>query len=214
VVLLVLASGCGTASVAVNPDETSAQGHLAEAQRERAAAEQESARYDPAATRVDPAFAREPFATTPGAPVFVNPTESRLAEAEWRLMHARAHERAARELERFEASECRGVPPRERAACPLLAPVQSLRDLPDGVRVELAPRANLDAVVASMRCHYAFARTRGFSDEAAACPLYIRGIEIARSRDGSAIEIRGATPQVTNEIRRRVRLEAVAAPPR
>src|SRR2546421_393237 len=80
------------------------------------------------------------------------------------------------------AAECKTVPPRERAACPLLGPAVAIRDLPDGVRVELARAGAIDATIAEMRCHYAFARTRGFSEEAAACPLYIRGIQIERSR--------------------------------
>jgi hypothetical protein len=211
--MLVLGTlACGTATVAVNPDEASAQGHRAEAERERAAAEQEKARYDPAATRVDPSFAQQPFEPSAAQHIFTNPTETRLSQADWRLMHAQAHERAARELESFEAAECKGVPRKERAACPLLGPAVAIRDLPDGVRVELARPESIEPVVADMRCHYAFARTHGFSAEAAACPLYIRGIQIERSRDGQAIEIRGPTPEVAREIQKRARQEAVLAP--
>jgi hypothetical protein len=157
-VMVLLGGGGATAGGAVNPDETSVEGHRAEAEREHAAAD-----------------------------------------------------RAAAELERFEAAECKEVPPRERAACPLLGPVTAIQDLGDGVRVEIAPPRSVDAVVADMRCHYAFARARGFSAAAAACPLYVQGISIERAADGRGLEVRGETPALAREIRTRVRQEAVFA---
>jgi hypothetical protein len=205
------AAGCGTPAAAVNPDETSIQGHLAEAAREQTAAEREAARYDPAATRIALPYVRDSSDPEHGASVVTNPTDTHLAVSEQHRQHARAHERAAEELTRFEATECEGIPRRERAACPLLAPVVAIRDLRDGVRVELAPAASTERTVAEMRCHYAFARAQGFTAEAAACPLYLRGVEIGRSADGRAIDIRGPTAALASEIRRRVRQEAVFA---
>jgi hypothetical protein len=210
--LVLWAAGCGTAATAVHPDENSVEGHRAQAQYEHAAADQEASRYDPTATRLDPAFVSDPWGPGHSAQPFINPTEPRLAASERRRLHARAHERAAEQLEQFEATECRGVPARERAACPLLAPVVAIRDFPEGVRVELAPSASIVRVVTDMRCHYAFARARGFGEEAAECPLYIRGIEIDLSRDGQAIEVRGRTRELAAEIQKRVRQEAVYAP--
>ena len=66
----------------------------------------------------------------------------------------------------------------------------------------------VDAVVAHMRCHLAYARTRGF-DTALGCPLYVRGTEIRRARDPRAVEIVGRDATVTNEIRSRAREEAL-----
>jgi hypothetical protein len=206
---LVAMVSCGTPNGGVRPDETSAEGHRREAERERAAAAEHAVLYDPGATRLDPAFA-DPSSTVPER-AFRNPTEAHLLEADRHRAHARAHERAAQALERFEAAECKGVPPRERAACPLLGPVVAIRDLASGVRVELAPSVSVAAVVAEMRCHYAFARARGFSEEAAACPLYMRGIAIELSRDHRAVEITAATPDVARDIQQRVRIEAVHA---
>jgi hypothetical protein len=205
--------GCGTPAATVNPDETSRQGHLAEAAREHAAAEREATRYDPAATHVELPFVRDSSQPPQGASIVSNPTQVHLTLAEQHRLHALAHERAAQQLARFEAAECRDVPPAERAACPLLAPVVAIRDLRDGVRVELGPTVAVQRLIGDMRCHCAFARARGFSEEAAACPLYVRGLQIELSRDGRAIELRGSTRELADEIRQRVRAEAVFARP-
>jgi hypothetical protein len=202
--------GCGTPNGGVRPDETSAEGHRSEAERERAAAAQHAALYDPGATRLDPALANS--ANSVPEQAFTNPTDAHLREADRHRAHARAHDRAAQALERFEAAECKDVPPRERAACPLLGPVTAINDLRDGVRVDLAATASASAVVAAMRCHYAFARARGFSEDAAACPLYIRGIVIERSGDGRGVQITADRPELAGEIQRRVRIEAMHAP--
>jgi hypothetical protein len=212
--LLSLACGaCATPGATVDPDETSRQGHLAEAARENAAAEREARRYDPAAAQLELPIVRDSSGSPQGASVVRNPTDVHLSRADQHRLHARAHEQAADALAHFEASECRGMPASERAACPLLAPVVAIRDLRAGVRVELAPTVPVDRVIAEMRCHYAFARSRGFTDEAAACPLYVRGIQIARSADGPGIEITGSTSALAAEIRQRIRQEAVFARP-
>jgi hypothetical protein len=61
-----------------------------------------------------------------------------------------------------------------------------------------------------MRCHYAYARARGF-EEATSCPLYMRGIDIKQAKDPLAIEITTATPDQVAELRTRSREEAVYA---
>jgi hypothetical protein len=88
--------------------------------------------------------------------------------------------------------------------------VVALHNLPDGIRVELARSVPVEAVVADMRCHQAFARAHGFADNVS-CPLYMRGIDIRRSEDGQAIEIRGPR-ELAREIQKRTRQEAVLAP--
>jgi hypothetical protein len=206
-----LGLGCGTPAGGVRADETSAEGHRQEAAHERTGAAERAALYDPRATRPDPTFVADPANPAQVGGVFTNPTETNLREAEGHRAHARAHERAAQALERFEARECKGVPARERAACPLLGPATAIRDLPNGVRVELAATVPVAEVAAGMRCHYAFARARGFTDEAAGCPLYIRGIDIEVARAGHAVEITGATPELAREIQKRARQEAVHA---
>ena len=126
-------------------------------------------------------------------------------EAESRRAHALEHEAAASALERFEAQECTGINPRLRAACPVLGPVKTVRDIAGGVRLERADGSQLDGLLALMRCHLAYAQSRGFEPVAAACPLYIRGIQIRASTDGAALEIVGATERLASEIRNRSR---------
>jgi TusA-related sulfurtransferase len=128
-----------------------------------------------------------------------------------RISHAVAHGRLALALEGFESAECHGIEPKARAACPLLGPVTAINDAPQGVRVEFVPSVSVDAVLAGMRCHYSFAQARGFSEEAAACPLYLRGLRLDRSTDGRAIDITVTSAATVNEIRKRVREEAVFA---
>jgi hypothetical protein len=143
-----------------------------------------------------------------GLAVEVRTQDGRVAH---RISHAVAHGRLARVLKDFESVECHGVAPRERAACPLLGPVVGINDVPQGVRVEFVPSISVDAVLERMRCHYSFAQARGFSEDASACPLYLRGLRLERSTDGRAIDITVTSPAMTNEIRKRVREEAVFA---
>jgi hypothetical protein len=137
-----------------------------------------------------------------------NPGGDHLARAEQLQEHAREHQGAAAELERFEEAECRDFPPATRAACPLLGPVVQIGDVEGGVRVRFAEGTRVDAVLAHMRCHFAYAQARGFG-KASGCPLYIRGITINRTNDPHAIEIVGPNPKVTADIRRLSRAEAV-----
>jgi hypothetical protein len=205
--VLTLLLACGTPGETVRPDEMSAEAHRQEAEREwRAAAESRRA----AARYVPPPYPlRDPeVAQADGA----DPRTRLWTEANSRGVHARAHELAALELERFESRECRGIEPRARAACPVLGPATAIRDVPGGVRVELKSSVGVDSVVSSMRCHHAFAQTRGFTVEAAACPLYVRGIRIRRSIDGNAVEILGHTNDVVAEIRKHSRQQVVLTP--
>jgi hypothetical protein len=206
IVALALTS-CADAAPTVKPDEMSAAQHREEAARQATLARREGDLYRPEAAR--PA----PFGDPLGkdylySPPQYNPTEGHLAEAEKHSLHARQHEAAASYLEKFEEAECRDFPPAARAACPLLGPVVRIDDIQGGVRVRFKEGTRVDAVVAHMRCHYAFARARAF-DEAAGCPLYVRGIEVRAALDPLAVEIVSADPKVAGEIRARSREEAV-----
>ena len=185
----------------------------ADQHRQQAARDAESARrarelYRPGAARPDPLAA--PIGITDGAygvPVS-NPTEGHLAEADWYRRHAREHEKAAQSLEHSEQAECRDLAPASRAACPFLGPVTRIDDIEGGVRVTFKPGTRVDAIVAQMRCHYAFARARAFA-QTATCPLYLRGIEIRRAADPSAVDIVSRDRDAAAEIRLRSRQEAV-----
>ncbi len=143
-----------------------------------------------------------------GLAVEIKPKDARSSHS---LFHTMAHGTTALQLARFESAACRGIEPKARGACPLLGPVTVISDLPGGVRVEFAATVSVDSVLAGMRCHYSFAEARGFSEEAAACPLYIRGLHLERSTDGKAIDITITPAALVNEVRKRVREEAVFA---
>jgi hypothetical protein len=208
--MTVVLASCAGGGQAVRPDEMSAGEHKQEAEHEREAAHLSEAGFSANASRPSPF--RDPTEHAAGdylysIPIY-NPTEGRLADAERHRAHARQHEAAARSLEEFEQVECKDFPPATRAACPLLGPATAIDDIPGGVRVTFAPGTRVDAVVAHMRCHYAYARARAFA-EAVSCPLYIRGIEIRQGPNPMAVEITAREARATDEIRMRSREEAV-----
>jgi hypothetical protein len=165
----------------VRPDDMSADSHRREASRLDDAARAELDAYRPnAVTGVDTS-----------TPLFYpmdiyNPTSYHLDEAARLAAHAREHESAAAELERFEQAECKDFPPATRAACPLLGPVVARKDVADGVLLELTPAIDTTALVAHMRCHLAYARTRGFVG-LPDCPLYLRGVRVDRAGPHSIV---------------------------
>ena len=204
---LLLGAGCATTARPVPLEETSAEGHRREAERERQTArtlEREALQHP---WEVDPSYDPDRDRA-----LGYEPANDRMDEAERRRVHAAAHAAAAAQLERFESEACVGVDEQERAACPLLGPVTSIRDIRGGVRIELTPGTPLAALATSMRCHHAFARARGFSPEAASCPLYVNGIRIRLSVAQDALEILGSTAATVAEIRKRSREEAMRAP--
>jgi hypothetical protein len=204
---LLLAPACGGSQPAVKPDEMSAAQHREEAQRNVMAAQAHEREYDPGVTAPLP-----PEDATGAGYNFTassyNPTEWHLAEANRLREHAEQHRKAAKALERFEDRECKAFPPSTRGACPLLGPVTGIENIGGGIRATFAPGTRVDAVVAHMRCHFAYAQARGFA-EAAACPLYLRGIDIRRGADPLSVEIVSKDPGTTAEIRGRSREEAV-----
>lgn len=205
---LALAAACGSCGPSrstVKPDEMSAAAHRREAARERMLAEEDYQRYQPTATA--PMGGLAPHDGPRLYPLDVyrfNPTEKAIDDAERHLRHAREHERAAAELERYEAAECKELAPRLRAACPLLGPVAAIDDLPDGVRIRYADATPVAPVLAQMRCHLAFARARAFAD-VGDCPLYMKGVIIAAAPDGRAIDVRSDDAAVAREIQVRSR---------
>jgi hypothetical protein len=204
--VLALAS-CAGAGPAVRPDDMSAAQHHDEARREESAARRETALYDPGAARPSPlrdATGDDWLHTVPTNDL----TDRHLAEAEKHRAHARQHEAAARFLERSEEVECRDIAPAERAACPLLGPVVAITDIRGGVRVVFQDGTPVEAVVARMRCHYAFARARAF-EPAITCPLYVRGIDIQRAVDPMAVDLTAQGGAAAQAIRARSRDGAV-----
>jgi hypothetical protein len=197
-------SGC--AAPVVRPDDMSAAKHRQEAEHESRLAREQIVSRVPATARAPTSLDATEKEYRHSVPIY-SPLDGQLAAAELHRQHARDHSRAADFLERFEAVECRDFSPSSRAACPLLGPLTSVDDIPGGVRARFKPGTPVDAVVAHMRCHYAYARARAF-DVVASCPLYMRGIDIRRDDDPMAVDIVSADGDTAAKIRARSREEA------
>jgi hypothetical protein len=209
-------AGCAGGQQRVSLEERSAASHRAEAARDWAMADEQRREYRP------DAVARVPNDVGTGGRGELrlqpltrsNPTERHLEKARSYSAHARAHLVAAARLEDFEATVCRGIAPAVRAGCPLLRGVTRVDDVPGGVRLTFGDPSRLDAVLAHMRCHLAYARVIGFT-QPALCPLYVKGIDIRRAPTGDAIEIvaTDAGDQATIDTVRRLSRKVVLPEP-
>jgi hypothetical protein len=201
--------GCAQNGPTVRPDEMSAEAHRQEAQRKTAAADKELREANTPIPQ--PNLAANPGGNPEGyyydRSVYDAKNEHLARSRELRA-HAQEHEAAAAYLEKFEEVQCKEFPSSTRAACPLLGPVVRMTDIPAGVRVEFARGARVDAALAHMRCHLAFAQARGFQT-ASSCPLYMKGIEIRPGAEPRTIEIVSTDAKVAHEIQRRSREEAI-----
>lgn len=202
-------AGAGGCAKPVRPDDMSAEAHRHEAAKETAAAQHQvdlaNATAPPPNLAVAPTGNPEGYFYPANA---YNPNDDHLLTAEQLQEHARQHRQAAAELEGYVEAECKDFPSSTRAACPLLGPVVEIGDIEGGVRIRFAAGTRVDAVLAHMRCHYAYAEARGFG-KAADCPLYIRGITIRAGKDPLSIDIVGPNTKTMAEIRRLSRAEAV-----
>ena len=207
--VVLLLAGCAVHDD-VRPDDMSAAAHRIEAAKDDTLAAQQQARYDPSAREFE--LSSLPGGDGAWVPVSGNPTRDELQQAQALRAHARAHVNAAKALETFEDAECQSVPKEERGACPLLGPVARVEAISTGLRITLAHPELTEVVVARMRCHLAFARTRAF--DVPSCPLYVRGLDIQPGAKPGTIELRGATPAAIDEIRKRAPEElSIQGPP-
>jgi hypothetical protein len=192
---LLLVHACAAAPP-VRDDDMSAARHrqMARQQEAIAASETRASERNPSGSQADPAESER--------------KQEHRRRAEESREHAREHEAAAMYLEQFEDHACGGVPPSSRAACPLLGPLVRLDDIPGGVRATFADASRVRPAIAEMRCHYAFARARHF-DEAVACPLYVRGIEIRPGLGPREVEIVAHDEATVHMIQQRSRSQAI-----
>lgn len=198
-----LASGLGCAHK-VKVDETSVEGHKAEARSEYAKAGEHVARYDPTAVGVVPGSALDqPEGPIRARVATYNPTEWHLREAARFAKHAREHEHAAEMLEAFEEGACADFTPKDRAACPFFGPIRAVELLDNGVRLRLEPGTPVGRMVDHVNCHLAYARARGF--EVPSCPLMLRGVQAAEGDDHVSIVLRSSDPKVVRELQKRAR---------
>jgi hypothetical protein len=189
--------------------------HRAEAQKERAQAGVQMSKYDPEAVATRPrsrpmaSSARVPGGASDYWPEqLYNPTERHAERAAEHLQHARQHEAAAAFLEQYESEACRSFPKETRHVCPLERQVSRIEPIERGIRVYVAPEFPLEAVLAHMKCHYAYGRARADASMEA-CPLYLADLQIRLARQSKTIEITSEDSAVVQElIRRALDLEA------
>jgi hypothetical protein len=195
-----LFAGCGASEVRV--EELSAARHEREAASEERQALEHEGRYDPAARRsVGGARSGEAYF---GVDVY-NPTEGELRAAQQHREHAHAHRDAAEQLRAFEERECAHFPSETRVACPLLAgAVIRVEDVDGGVMLIFADGVDPTPVLDHIRCHLAYAASRG-RDALAECALYVEGAVLEVTSDGATLTT-DAQAHVA-ELRRRVRVQ-------
>lgn len=198
-----LLAACAAAHKPVHPEEMSAAAHRREAAFERSRADAWLARHEPPAAAMAPGIqGTDPSITVLELRGPYNPALRHVTAAERHALHALEHERAAAALEAAEEEACRDVPGPARAACPTLGPVVALEPLDDGVRFVLPEGAPVAALLARMRCHLAYARTRGFP-ASSECPLYVRGVALRAGSDGRSIEVVSHDADVARTIKAR-----------
>ncbi len=180
------------------PEEMTAEEHRAEARRHEQVAAAEERQYEP--NEVRPHLGpRSPFVGDEPGLEFYNPSAAHLAQADRDMAAALEHLDSADKLEKFEDTACAGIPPAERAGCPLLAPyLVSVQEIAQGLTLNLKPTAPSKTLVNQMSCHLAYAMAKGF--EKAPCPLYVKGVKIALV-DERTIDIRSMDPKVAHEVR-------------
>jgi len=225
IVGLLVATACGWLSAGTPPDDRSAEAHRREAAKHSGEAAEHLEGYDPEARGVPcrrwygratstrrtggrgayPQRYRYPYCVSDfyWATGEYNPTAIHLTHAADHERRAREHLEAARALEQFEEEQCQAFPPETRVVCPLLGQVDHLEDVSGGVRLQLGEGVNVNAAVAHMLCHQAFARTRGSAgmDE---CPLYLPGVRVERIGRSRSVEL--TDPEDVDELRRRARM--------
>jgi hypothetical protein len=193
----------GTVACA-HPGEMGADQHRAAAAEHERDARAEMEKYDPAARVVvegDVPFHDRTY----------NPTGEHYRAAHEQLYAAHQHLHEALELERFESEACADQPKAVRAACPLFsAEVDQVQETAWGVRLHLKQGSDAAGLIARMRCHLAFSRTRGFGDEPD-CLLYFRGVGVDLVGLGEVIEVRAADSATAEKVRTNAR--TLLAPP-
>ncbi len=205
-----LLAGCGPYRAPTDPDAMSEAAH-----RERAAslsgyAAAHERRYDGArARRADTTHGGygglpggdlpESTHATPAGQVFDSGAGHVRAARRLRAL-SREHEAAADALVALEASECAGIAPEQRAACPLAGAVQSTASIEGGVALELRGGVDPTILLEHVRCHVAFARRHGRSGMDG-CPLYVDGVRAELS--GAALVLTTASPAAVEQLRER-----------
>lgn len=181
----------------------SAEQHRSEAEGHERAADASHAKYDPDAVMAhgnDPPRSELNEFEFPES--VYNPTEKHLEDAEEHREHAKAHRAAAEALESFEAKACKGFPPATRWSCPLIGQVSAAENITGGVRLRFESGVHMEATVAHIRCHMAYAATRGFKGMRS-CPMYIAGVTVKHKAGSTTVDLVASDPSNVPELRKR-----------
>jgi len=196
----VLAAACSGAPVpGAEPHDMSAAEHREHAKAETAEAAKHEKRYDPNATEAVPIRGPEDWDFAEGV---YNPTRVHLEHAREHRAHAAAHAAAAAKLDSYVEHECGRFPPATRKLCPLLGQVDSTADIDGGVRLHFAEGVNVEAALAHVRCHLAFAAEQGYKGMDS-CPLYLKDVTSKPGADGHSVELLESDPALLGELKKR-----------
>ncbi len=194
--VLITLGACGQFGGGTAPDDMSAEEHRRHSDEHQTRARDHEDRYDPDVL----------VEAYPGAPGWgdeyanryrgdyywddrsYNPTARHLAHANRHEGHAREHLAAAQALEQFEEAQCRSFPPETRAVCPLIDQVAAVEDIEGGSRIRFVDGVDVNAAVAHLRCHLAFARSQARSGMET-CPLYLEDVQILRVGIGPEVDL-------------------------
>lgn len=193
-----LAVACG--GQGTHADDMSVEGHRRAAAGEEAEAAEHQARYEEATRTPSGGRGVDPDLFY-GLDVY-DPAREHRREARQHRVLAEQHRAAAAALEAYEEQECARFPPETRVSCPLLGQVDSIEEVPGGVRLRFAEGVREDAVAAHMRCHLAYARSHG-REGMDRCPLFVEGARVGSS-DGITLTTDAGDAAVA-ELRRRAR---------
>jgi hypothetical protein len=169
--LALLVTACGHPGT--NPGDMSAAEHRKAAEAHERASDAHADKYEPGA-----------LAANPDSLELYNPTERHNTLAGRLAAIAQQHRDAAAALEAFEHQSCGALPPATRGLCPLLGQLASVSEIDAGVRLHFVAGVNVEAALALMQCHLAFAATQGRAGMDA-CPLYVEGVVAALGPDGT-----------------------------
>lgn len=194
---LILMFGCG-ATPGTQPDDMSAAEHRAHAAAEKREAAKHTSQYDGDATDV------AQYGAEVWDVVIYNPTQVHLERASEHRTHAADHLAAASALEAFEEAECKSFPAVTRKECPLLGTVEEVQEVEGGVSITLSDKLDREAALAHVKCHLAYARTRGRKGMSH-CPLYVEGVSASAGQGAHVIELRVEHSERLSALRERAR---------
>lgn len=202
-----LATGCASSTPGAQPEDMSAEQHRAEAEAHEAEAKAHEAQFDPGASQVKGGPIRPNWGRVGNTSVdwrTYNPTGQHLTHAAQHKGHAEDHRAAAAALEKSELELCAPVPVPIRAVCPLESQIKEVAVISEGVRLTIDAGVQPAALLAHARCHAAVGASLG-RDGMDGCPLYLKGLEMDLTEDGSALEIRASDAAVRAALQGRAR---------